>query len=103
MTGYTDQSRSVTVTAGQTVDVVLNLPAAGTTTGSIYITSQPSKASVYLDGKYMGVYSPTTISKVTAGTHTLRLTKYGYKDYTQIVTVSAGTTTPVTAVMARGW
>jgi hypothetical protein len=103
LTGYTDQSRSVTVTAGQTVAVVLNLPAIGTSTGSIYVTSQPSKALVYLDGKYLGVYSPTTISKVTAGTHTLRLTKYGYKDYTQSVTVSAGATTPVSAVMARGW
>jgi uncharacterized caspase-like protein len=103
LSGYTDQSRSVTVTAGQTVDVVLNLPAIGTTTGSIYVTSQPSKALVYLDGKSLGVYSPITISKVTAGTHTLRLTKYGYKDYTQSVTVSAGITSPVSVVLVRGW
>jgi hypothetical protein len=56
---------------------------------------------VYLDGKYLGVYTPTTISKVSAGTHTIRLTKSGYKDITQVVTVTAGTTSPVSAVFTR--
>ena len=101
MSGYTDASQGVTVTAGQTVDVVLNLQATGTTTGSIYVTSLPSKALVYLDGKYLGVYSPTIINKVAAGTHTIRLTKYGYKDYTQSVMVSSGTTTTVSVTLTR--
>ena len=101
MTGYTDSSQDVTVTAGQTTEVVLNLPVPGAATGSIYITSLPSRALIYLDGKYLGVYSPTTINKVTAGTHTLRLTRYGYKDYTSSITVTAGTTTPVSVVLTR--
>ena len=101
MTGYTDASQTVTVSAGQTTGVVLNLPALGTTTGSIYVTSTPTRALVYLDGKYLGVYTPTTISKVSAGTHTIRLTKSGYKDITQVVAVTAGTTSPVSAVFTR--
>ena len=101
MTGYTDSSQGVTVTAGKTTEVVLNLPVPGAATGSIYITSLPSRALIYLDGKYLGVYSPTTINKVTAGTHTLRLTRYGYKDYTSSITVTAGTTTPVSVVLTR--
>ena len=99
--GYTDQPLSVTVTAGQTTDVVLNLRVSGAETGSIYVTSLPSRALIYLDGKYLGVYTPTTINKVTAGTHTLRLTKYGYKDYTRSITVVAGTTSPVSVVLTR--
>jgi len=101
MAGYTDQSQSVTVTAGQTTDVVLNLRVSGAETGSIYVTSLPSRALIYLDGKYLGVYTPTTINKVTAGTHTLRLTKYGYKDYTRSIIVVAGTTSPVSVVLTR--
>ena len=102
LSGYTDQSQGVTVNAGQTSGIVLNLPASsGTSTGSIYVTSQPSRALIYLDGKYLGVYSPTTISKITSGTHTIRLTKYGYKDLTRSVIVSGGTTTPVSAVLSR--
>ena len=101
MTGYTDASRVVTVTAAQTTDVVLNLPVQGAATGSIYVTSLPSRALIYLDGNYLGVYTPTTINKVTAGTHTVRLTRYGYKDYTRSISVSAGTTTPVSAVLTR--
>ncbi len=81
--------------AGQTSEITLALQGSVTGTGSIYITSQPTKASVYLDGKYLGVYTPTTLSKIPAGTHTIRLTKYGYKALTQGVTVTAGTTTPV--------
>ena len=93
--GYTEQSQSVIVIAGQTSEITLALQGSVTGTGSIYITSQPTKASVYLDGKYLGVYTPTTLSKIPAGTHTIRLTKYGYKALTQGVTVTAGTTTPV--------
>ena len=101
MTGYTDQSQSVTVTAGQISDVVLTLPVPETATGSIYVTSQPSRALVYLDGKYQGLYTPATISKVTAGTHTVRVAKYGYKDRTQSVDVTAGTTSPVSLILSR--
>jgi uncharacterized caspase-like protein len=101
MTGYTDQSQTVTVNAGQTSEIVLELPASVTATGSIYITSQPSKALVYLDGRYLGVYTPTTLTRVSAGTHSVRLTKYGYKDLTQSVTVTAGTTTTVSVQFTR--
>jgi len=101
MSGYTDQSQTVTVNAGQTSAVTLNLPAVATGTGSIYITSQPTKALVYLDGKYLGAYTPATLTRIAAGTHTLRVTKYGYKDVTQSVTVTAGTTTPVSVILTR--
>ena len=98
--GYTDYPASVTVIAGQTASVSATL-SVQPTTGSIDVTSQPFRALVYLDGKYLGLYTPTTISKVTSGTHTLRLTKYGYNDLTQSVTVIAGTTTPVSVVLTR--
>jgi hypothetical protein len=101
LSGYADQSKSVTVKAGQTASVSLSLTAQSQATGSIYVTTQPSKALVYLDSKYLGVYSPTTITRITTGTHTLRLTKYGYKDLTQDVSVSAGITTPVSVVLTR--
>ena len=102
LSGYTDQSQGVMVNAGQTSGIVLNLPAStGTSTGSIYVTSQPSRALVYLDGKYLGVYTPATIRKLTSGTHDIRLTKYGYKDLTMSVTVTGGETTPVSTVLKR--
>jgi hypothetical protein len=99
--GYPDQSQSVTVTAGQTSEIVMELSSPSTATGSIYITSQPSKALVYLDGKYLGVYTPATLTRISAGTHSLRLTKYGYKAISQSVTVNAGTTTPVSVQFTR--
>ncbi|MCU0630630.1 MAG: PEGA domain-containing protein [Methanoregulaceae archaeon] len=101
LTGYTDQSQSVTVTAGHTSEIVMELSSPATATGSIYITSQPSKALLYLDGKYLGVYTPTTLNRISAGTHSLRLTKYGYKSVSQSVTVTAGMTTPVSVQFTR--
>ena len=56
--------------------------------GSIYATSTPSGANMYLDGTYKGT-SPITILNVPVGTHTVKYTKTGYKDCVKTVTVYA--------------
>ena len=65
-------------------------------TGSIYVTSDPSVASIYLDDNYEGT-TPKTISGVSAGSHTIKITKSGHEDHTETVTVTAGETTSVSA------
>ena len=62
------------------------------TSGSISVTSSPSGASVYLYGEYKGT-TPYTISSVSAGLHTIKLTNTGYVDLTHAVNVFSGDTT----------
>ena len=48
--------------------------------GALYITPQPNDTKTYIDGQYRGI-SPLTVTGLTVGNHTLRLTKSGYSDY----------------------
>ncbi len=99
-TGYTDYSTSVTVTAGQTASVSATLTNQPVT-GSISVSSSPTGASVYLDGTYSGKTTPTSITGVTAGSHTVRCTKSGYIDQSQFVTVYAGKTAGSTFILKK--
>ena len=99
-TGYTDYSTSVTVTAGQTASVSATLTNQPVT-GSISVSSSPTGASVYLDGTYSGKTTPTSITGVTAGSHTVRCTKSGYIDQSQFVTVYAGKTASSTFILKK--
>ena len=59
-------------------------------TGSIYCSSFPTGAAIYVDDVYKGVTN-ITVRDVLPGTHTVRLELTGYEVYTKEVTVSAGT------------
>jgi hypothetical protein len=98
LTGYTDATGAVTVTAGQTATVSVTLTPVATT-GSISFTSTPSGADIYLDGTLQTGKTPATITSVSTGSHfyTLRLT--GYNDATGTVTVTSGQTANVSVTL----
>ena len=95
MSGYTDKSQMLIVKAGQTMSILLALPAQASATGSISVSSSPTGARIYLDGADTGFNAPKTFSGIKAGTHTVRCTLNGYNDQSQSVTVSAGKTMTV--------
>ena len=64
--------------------------------GNINVTSNPSYASVYLDGSYEG-YTPITIYGVEVGEHQVKVTYTGYSNYITTCTVWNGQTAYVTA------
>ncbi|MDD1705749.1 MAG: PEGA domain-containing protein [Methanoregulaceae archaeon] len=68
-------------------------------TGSLNVTSSPSAASVTLDGVSKGT-TPIVIPNVTTGLHTVRVEKTGYQPLENLVTVNAGMTTNVHAVLS---
>jgi hypothetical protein len=65
-----------------------------TLTGSIAINSTPAEAIVYLDGVNTAQTTPTVLTDVSAGTHTVKLVLYLYesKEETNVL-VTAGETT----------
>ncbi len=65
-------------------------------TGSISVSSAPSGADIYLDGRYKGT-TPTTISDIPPGSHVLKLEKYGYKEWLTSVHVTSEVTESITA------
>ncbi len=80
---YDDCTQSVSVSCGQPSNVSCALNAQS---GTISATSNPSGASVYLDGVYIGI-SPVSFP-ASPGPHTVVFTKSCYDDCVQPVTVS---------------
>ncbi len=71
----------------------------GATTGFVSITSSPEGASIYLDGEYKS-QTPGTLIGISPGSHTIRLEKSGYDDYTETAHVSAGAETIISATLS---
>jgi tetratricopeptide (TPR) repeat protein len=98
-TGYQDYQQEITVSSSKYYYYSANLSPITTTKaidklGNILLFSTPSGAKIYLDNKYKGI-TPQTLSKLNLGNYQLRLTKPGYHDYQQKVTVSSEKTTEV--------
>jgi len=63
-------------------------PTRATTNGSIYVTSEPEGATIYIDGDYQGT---TPINVTTSpGVHRVEVELSGYRTYSTTVMVNAG-------------
>lgn len=91
--GYADRQRTVIVRPHryEYITETLLTPA---NTGSLYVESSPRGASIYLDGNYEGE-TPKRIDFIPVGSHTVRLSKDGYKDHVQQVWIEANRVTTV--------
>ncbi|MBI2674926.1 MAG: PEGA domain-containing protein [Candidatus Aenigmarchaeota archaeon] len=73
--------------------------AVGPSSGQIAAlsaTSDPSGAELFVDGVRRGV-TPAKVDRLSPGTHTIRISKAGYTEYTASKYFSPGVTTPVFA------
>ncbi len=61
-------------------------------TGSLYVTTLPTAADVWIDGTYVG-RSPLVLDALATGHHTVGLTKTGWRPLQLDVSVLAGQTT----------
>nr|QNO41933.1 hypothetical protein EMGBPPAD_00001 [Methanosarcinales archaeon ANME-2c ERB4] len=97
--GYEDVTRNVTLRAGEIATISETLTELTQKTGSIFVSSSPSGADIYLDGAYKGT-TPATVSDVPPGAHALKLEKYGYTEWLTSVHVTSGVTESITAHLA---
>jgi hypothetical protein len=67
--------------------------------GTLQLTSSPSGAEIYLDNQYRGS-TPSTISDVWPGSHTLEFRSGGYKSWKAVISVPAGTSNYFAALTA---
>jgi hypothetical protein len=96
LSGYSDATGTVMVTAGLTAAVSITLTP---TTGSIGFSSTPSGADIYINSILQSLKTPATITSVSAGSHSYILRLTGYNDATGTVTVTAGTTSTVSVTL----
>ncbi|MDD1654278.1 MAG: PEGA domain-containing protein [Methanomicrobiales archaeon] len=65
--------------------------------GSLDVSSTPSGAAIYVDDVYKGV-TPLTVTQ-PPGEHAVRLTKAGYEEHSETVTVTSGQTGRISATL----
>ena len=68
--------------------------------GTLHLTSSPSGAEIYLDNQYKGS-TPSTLSDIEPGNHTLEFRSNGYKNWKSVVTVLSGTANYFAALTAQ--
>jgi hypothetical protein len=95
LSGYRTYTTSVTVYAGQQATVYCPLEKIQSQ-GSLYVTSTPSDAMIYLDAGYKG-RTPLMLSGISSGGHTIELDLSGYYDWKSSVSVPVGGTYTVNA------
>ncbi|NMB78377.1 MAG: PEGA domain-containing protein [Methanomicrobiales archaeon] len=101
--GYELYSRDITISRTSPVQLQVTLTGTVVTTpstGSIRATTNPEGADVTVDGTKSGT-TPVTIADLSAGTHTVTITKGGYADYSTKVTVAGGQTVPLSVTLVR--
>jgi hypothetical protein len=92
--GYTTYTSPITMPGQkETTTIYATLNRIDTPTpaqyGSVFVSSQPSGAEVYLNGDYRGI-SPIVITDLWPGRYTIMAEKSGYKTYTTTASVSSG-------------
>jgi len=88
--GYKDSIQTVALTSAKTSSIEMTLVAENI---SLAVVSQPAGVQVYLDNKFVGMTSESQgdlVVEGTPGSHRLRLSLPGYKDWSQEVVLTAG-------------
>nr|WP_319540232.1 PEGA domain-containing protein [uncultured Methanospirillum sp.] len=86
--GYTSYTKTISVTSGAESEISASLSPVSNT-GSLTVNSDPSGASVYLNGVYRGI-SPVHIEAIDAGIYTIKAEKSSYNTETEIINLIAG-------------
>ena len=77
-----------------------SLPAPTPMVGTLVVTATPIMADVTVDGKAVG-RAPIELSDMLVGSHTLKISKAGYNDYTQSVVIAEEKITAVNATLSK--
>ena len=99
--GYQDYTTQVLITGKQVETLMVNLVSTQPQpTGSVLVSSIPSRARIYIDDVYRGL-TPRMIGNLAAGEHELLLTKDGYTPHEQTFVVPPLRTAIIVARMSR--
>ncbi|MGH9503441.1 MAG: PEGA domain-containing protein [Terriglobales bacterium] len=96
--GYSAESRTIDVGSGSKSFLVIQLAQLATAAA---LTSQPTGAQIFIDGKDTGRLTPAQISVDKPGAHTFLIRKQGYLDETSNASLQAGQVFHFAATLKR--
>ena len=98
--GYRNSRLSQRITSA-TASQSYTLPAPEPIYGSLMVDGTPLTADVILDDKHIGTL-PLKLGNILVGNHTLTISKKGYADHKQTVTIIEGKTANINATLKKG-
>ncbi|TKJ43513.1 hypothetical protein CEE36_04040 [candidate division TA06 bacterium B3_TA06] len=98
---YEDWDTTVTVEAGDTVEVNATLQEVPKTYGALQVNSTPEGAAIELDGTATGETTNAFFDSLAVGSHTLKLTLDLYEDWETTVTIVKDDTVTVDAELTK--
>lgn len=87
--GYKTSTKNINLVLGKDENIIMEKPEP--INGYLELSSKPSKAEIYIDGKYIG-QTPRVISDLLVGRHELKLQKQGYHTLTKNIDIKEGET-----------
>jgi serine/threonine protein kinase len=101
--GYDDYQQAVTIESGKTPSVTASLqPTPPRPVGQLRVDSTVRGATISVDGQIKPNWvTPYTVSDLSVGAHQVVVSKEGYDDYQQAVTIEGGKTLTVNARLHR--
>jgi len=99
----TNHETSVTnmeITASMTGQTI-TLPAPKPIYGSLLVESTPNFCKLFIDGEEVGT-TPKSVNEILIGTHEIKISKEGYLDHVETVTITKGEMATVNATLKEG-
>ena len=90
----------LSIESERTYEMVLSTDKQEKATGSLEVKSNPNGATIYIDGKEMGV-TPKLITGISTGNHELRIHKQLFEDYTSSIIIEKGKRIQLHKVLGR--
>jgi hypothetical protein len=85
-------------TAACTINVISSVPV---TSGTLDVSSSPLGAEIFIDNTDQNKVTRSIIQNIPTGSHSLKLTLAGYRDYTTAFRINSNRTTSLTATLIR--
>jgi len=93
LAGYNDTVGTFKITSGAVTYVYSILIPLSPTAGALDISSTPVGADIFVDGADQYLKTPAVITNLAEGSHTIKLTLQGFKDFSDTIVIKAGVTT----------
>ena len=92
------RSTTKTITIGAAEDQTITLDAPEPIYGKVNVSVMPAMADIYIDGEKRD-QTPALLQNILIGQHSVRVSKEGFTDFTQTITVQELQTTDVVATL----
>ena len=97
--GFSDYSKQYNLTSGKNNDVLINLTPI---VGELYITTDPSSATIFLDGVPLdNSKTPASFKNIPAGDHIIEIKKAGYATVSKDIIIKEGETLKTTIILTQ--